>query len=186
MAPLTLVVGGVRSGKSRFAEQLAAAYPPVTYLATARAFLEGTDADAEMAERIARHQQRRAAFAPPWQTIEEPWDVAGAVTAHGAAGSVLVECLTLWLTNLLVGGPGQLERANADVLAQMDALVLAARRTPARVVVVSNEVGCGIMPANALARRFGDLLGEANQRLAAAAAEVYGCMAGIPLRLKPH
>jgi adenosylcobinamide kinase/adenosylcobinamide-phosphate guanylyltransferase len=186
MAHLTLIVGGVRSGKSRFAEQLAAAHPPVTYLATARAFLEGTDADAEMVERIARHQQRRAAFAHPWETNEEPWDVAGAIAAHGGTGCVLVECLTLWLTNLLVGGPGHPGLANVDILTEVDALAEAARRSPVRVIVVSNEVGLGIMPINALARRFGDLVGDANQRLAAVAAEVYGCMAGIPLRLKPQ
>jgi len=183
MPHLTLIVGGVRSGKSRFAEQLAAAHPPVTYLATARATLEGTDADAEMAERIARHRLRRAATS--WQTVEEAWDVAGIIAAHGGAGCVLVECLTLWLTNLLLGGPGQPALEDADILARVDALADAAQRAPARVLVVSNEVGCGIMPANALARRFADLLGEANQRLAAAGSEVYGCMAGIPLRLKP-
>jgi adenosylcobinamide kinase/adenosylcobinamide-phosphate guanylyltransferase len=175
----------VRSGKSRFAEQLAAAHPPVTYLATARTALEGKEADAEMAERIARHQERRAAFAIPWRTVEEPWDIPGVLAAQGEAGCVLVECLTLWLTNLLLGGPGQAALDDAGLRARVDALVTAAERTPARVLVVSNEVGCGIMPVSALARRFGDVLGEANQRLAAASTEVYGCMAGIPLRLKP-
>jgi adenosylcobinamide kinase/adenosylcobinamide-phosphate guanylyltransferase len=185
MAHLTLVVGGVRSGKSRFAEQLAAAHPPVTYLATAQALLPGTDADAELTGRIARHRQRRAAFTPPWQTVEEPWDVAGAVAAHAAAGAVLVECLSLWVTNLLLGGPQCPALTDAAILERVDALAEAARRSSGRVIVVSSEVGCGLLPANALARRFGDLLGDANQRLAAAAAEVYGCMAGIPLRLKP-
>ncbi len=186
MSHLTLIVGGVRSGKSRFAEQLAAAQPPVTYLATARTTLEGTDADVEMAERIARHRQRRAQFPTPWQTLEEPWDVPAALAAHCGAGSVLVECLTLWLTNLLLGGAGRTVLDDAEILARVDALAEAATQTRARVLVVSNEVGCGIMPVNALARRFADLLGEANQRLATAASEVYGCMAGIPLRLKPR
>jgi len=186
MPHLTLIVGGVRSGKSRFAEQLAAAHPPVTYLATARAALEGMEADAEMVERIARHRERRAAFSPSWQTVEEPWDVPEAVAAHGGAGCVLVECLTLWLTNLLLGGPGRAALEDADVRARVDDLASAAERTAARVLVVSHEVGCGIMPTSPLARRFADLLGEANQRLAAASTEVYGCMAGIPLRLKPH
>ena len=186
MPHLTLIVGGVRSGKSRFAEQLAAAHPPVTYLATARATLEGTDADAEMAERIARHRQRRAQFPTPWQTVEEPWEVPAVVAAHQGTGSVLVECLTLWLTNLVLGGAGQPALADAEILARVDALAATARESMARVLVVSHEVGCGIMPVNALARRFADLLGEANQRLAAAAEEVYGCMAGIPLRLKPR
>jgi adenosylcobinamide kinase / adenosylcobinamide-phosphate guanylyltransferase len=186
MPHLTLIVGGVRSGKSRFAEQLAAAHPPVTYLATARATLEGTDADAEMAERIARHRQRRALFPTPWQTIEEPWDVPAVLAAQRAAGSVLVECLTLWLTNLVLGNADAKPLADADILARVDAMAAAAKQSPAHVLVVSNEVGWGIMPVNALARRFADLLGEANQRLAAAATEVYGCMAGIPMLLKPR
>jgi adenosylcobinamide kinase/adenosylcobinamide-phosphate guanylyltransferase len=185
MPHLTLIVGGVRSGKSRFAEQLAAAQPPVTYLATARATLQGTEADAEMTERIARHRQRRAALNPPWQTVEEPWEVPAAVANHGKTGSVLVECLTLWLTNLLVGGPGRTGLEDGDIFARVDALAEAGRRAAANVLIVTNEVGCGIVPVSPLARRFADLLGEANQRLAATAAEVYGCMAGIPLRLKP-
>jgi adenosylcobinamide kinase/adenosylcobinamide-phosphate guanylyltransferase len=205
MATLTLVIGGVRSGKSRLAEHLAAASPPVTYIATAFA------GDAEMARRIARHQQRRPA---EWKTVEEPWEVVRAVSIHASGGSVLLECLPLWLTNLLVGLSGKPAKAEADILAEVDALIEAAGRpvedrgstiedsgkpsessifdprssilgSPSgRLIVVSNEVGCGVMPANELARRFGDLLGEANQRLAARAAEVYGCVAGISYRLK--
>jgi adenosylcobinamide kinase/adenosylcobinamide-phosphate guanylyltransferase len=139
-----------------------------------------------MAERIARHRQRRAALATPWYTIEEPWDVPAALAAHGGTGCVLVECLTLWLTNLLLGGDGRPALTDADILARVDALTEAARQGAADVLVVSHEVGCGIMPVSALARRFADLLGEANQRLAAGATEVYGCMAGIPLLLKPR
>jgi adenosylcobinamide kinase/adenosylcobinamide-phosphate guanylyltransferase len=175
MADLTLVLGGVRSGKSRWAEQLAARHAPVVYLATAQA------GDPEMARRIAAHRRRRPA---EWQTIEEPWDVVGAVSRHGAPGCVLLECLPLWLTNLLVGLPGLPARADAEILAEVAALAGAATAVRGRVLVVSNEVGCGIMPANELSRRFGDLLGEANQHLAAAATEVFGCIAGIPLRIK--
>lgn len=178
MSQLTLVLGGVRSGKSRLAEQLAAAYSPVTYLATAQA------GDAEMAERITRHRQRRAQRPTPWRTVEEPWHVVETVRAHGDAGCVLVECLTLWLTNLLMGLPERAAQDDERILATMANLAEAAQQVPARVIAVSNETGCGIMPMNALARRFGDLLGEANQRLAAAATEVYGCVAGIPLRVK--
>jgi adenosylcobinamide kinase/adenosylcobinamide-phosphate guanylyltransferase len=182
MAALILVTGGVRSGKSRFAEQLAAASPPVTYLATAQ------PGDDEMARRIRLHQQRRAGWGPYWRTVEEPWDVAGAVAGHCRdhpdAGCVLLECLTLWLTNLLLGLPQRPALADAEVLLAVDRLgeTIAAGR--GRVIVVSNEVGCGIMPVNELARRFGDLLGEANQRLARGAAEVYACWAGIPVRIK--
>jgi adenosylcobinamide kinase/adenosylcobinamide-phosphate guanylyltransferase len=188
MARLTLIVGGARSGKSRFAEQLAAGLAPVTYLATALPAdrLPGAEPDAEMAARIARHRQRRAALAPAWRTIEEPWDVPGAVAAHGTAGGVLVECLTLWVTNLLLGVPGRAPLQDAEIIAEVRRLMQAGQEVPARVLVVSNEVGCGIVPANALARRFGDLLGEANQFVAAQATEVYGCLAGIPLRWKPQ
>ncbi len=178
MAQLTLVTGGVRSGKSRIAEQLAVAQAPVTYLATAQA------GDAEMAQRIARHQERRAAQTTNWQTVEEPWDVVPEILAHGTAGCVLVECLTLWLTNLLVGLPGRPALDDDAIRSRVTALGKAAQEVSGRVIVVSNETGCGIMPPNALARRFGDLLGEANQCLAADAAEVYWCVAGIPLRIK--
>src|SRR3954469_23610468 len=107
MARLTLIVGGVRSGKSRLAEQLAAGNAPVIYLATAVPpdRLPEAAADAEMVRRIAAHRARRAALA--WGTVEEPWDLPGAVTAHGACGCVLVECLTLWVSNLLLGLPGR-------------------------------------------------------------------------------
>jgi adenosylcobinamide kinase/adenosylcobinamide-phosphate guanylyltransferase len=175
MAKLTLVVGGVRSGKSRWAEQLAARHAPVVYLATAQA------GDPEMARRIDAHRGRRPA---EWQTVEEPWNVVAALSRHGTAGCVLVECLPLWLTNLLVGLLGLPPRTDAEIVAEVAALADAATAVRSRVIVVSNEVGCGIMPANDLSRRFGDLLGEANQLLAAAATEVFGCVAGIPLRIK--
>ncbi len=192
MARLTLIVGGVRSGKSRFAEQLAAGHSPVTYLATAAP--AESAADAEMAERIVRHRARRAALGPSWRTVEEPWDVPEAVVGHGAAGCVLVECLTLWVSNLLLGISGRMGLENEDIRARvrrLAAVAVAAAQpggpeVPAHVIVVSNEVGCGIIPQSALARRYGDLLGDANQVLAAAATEVYGCLAGIPLRWKPQ
>jgi adenosylcobinamide kinase/adenosylcobinamide-phosphate guanylyltransferase len=182
MGYLTLVVCGARSGKSRFAEQLAGASPPVTYLATAVA--ADAQADPEMAERIERHRQRRAERVPSWQTVEEGHAVAAAVRAHGSVGCVLVECLTLWLTNLILGSPDRPAETDTEVLRAVGELARAGREVPARVIVVSNEVGCGIIPLNALARRFADLLGEANQILAAEAEEVHTCVAGIPLRLK--
>jgi adenosylcobinamide kinase/adenosylcobinamide-phosphate guanylyltransferase len=174
MGHLTLVVGGVRSGKSRNAERFAAATPPVTYLATAHA------GDDEMRGRIAEHQRRRPMA---WTTVEEPWEVA-AVVARQAGGCLLVEDLTLWLTNLLVGVRDREALDDAGVRREVAALIEAIAKSAGHVVVVSGEVGCGIVPVNALARRFADLLGETNQRLAAAADEVYWCVAGIPVSIK--
>ncbi len=178
MAQLTLVLGGMRSGKSRFAEELARTAPPVTYLATAVA------GDAEMSQRIVWHRQRRAQYRPAWQCVEEPWHITEAIRTHGKTGCVLLDCLTLWITNMLLGSPAQPGLSDAEILAEADVLADAARTVPSRVIVVSSEVGCGIIPVDALARRFADLLGEANQRLAAAAAEVHVCLAGLPLRIK--
>ena len=175
MARLTLMVGGVRSGKSRLAEEQAANNPPVIYLATALA------GDAEMVERIARHRRRRS---PDWQTVEEPWDVVAAVTQHLNGGCLVLECLTLWLTNLMVGLPQHPGLDDTDILMEVDALIGAAQAGAGRLIVISNEVGCGIMPANDLGRRFADVLGEANQRLASAADEVFACWAGIAHKLK--
>jgi adenosylcobinamide kinase/adenosylcobinamide-phosphate guanylyltransferase len=174
MARVTLVVGGVRSGKSRHAEQLAAAAPPVTYLATAQA------GDDEMFRRIAEHRRRRP---EAWRTIEEPWDVAGVVRQH-TEGSLLIDCLSLWLTNLLVGKADFVVRDSAEVLEHVEELSGAITQARGRIIVVSSEVGCGIVPVAEVARRFADLLGEANQRLAALAQEVYWCVAGIPVRIK--
>src|SRR5262249_45327497 len=155
------------------------AHPPVTYLAAAAT----PDGDVEMLRRIEAHRQRRARHEPAWQAVEEPWDVPRVVRAHGSAGTVLVECVNLWVTNLLLGLPGREALADEEILVEVTSLAGAAQEVHGRVIVVSSEVGCGLMPANALARRFGDVLGEANQRLAAAAAEVYGCLAGIPIRM---
>jgi len=178
VAALTLVLGGVRSGKSRCAEQIALAQPPVVYLATAQA------GDAEMAARIAEHQRRRAAFVPPLRTVEEPWDIARVVAAQSGDGCLLVEDLGLWLTNLLVGLPGRPACDDGAVRVEVARLLAAVESTPGRVIVVSPEAGSGVVPVNALARRFTDLLGEANQRLAAAAGVVFLCVAGIPVAIK--
>ena len=170
MSPHVLVIGGQRSGKSRFAEGLVAGSgrTPV-YLATA------TAGDHEMAERIALHRSRRGAN---WQTIEEPLDLATAlVAATEPDRAVLVDCLTLWLTNLLT--------AHRDVADETDRLIAVLAEASAPVVVVSNEVGSGIIPANALARRFADLLGILNQRVAEAVGRVVLMAAGQPLQIKP-
>jgi adenosylcobinamide kinase/adenosylcobinamide-phosphate guanylyltransferase len=164
---LTLVLGGARSGKSRYAEGLFATLPPPwIYVATAEA------GDAEMAERIATHRARRG---DAWTTVEAPRDLAGALEAH-RKGPILVDCLTLWLTNLLL--------ADVDIDAESERLEGALARAEVSVVLISNEVGSGIVPDNALARRFRDLQGLLNQRIAARADRVILMAAGLPLTLK--
>lgn len=165
---LTLVLGGARSGKSRHAEELIERLPgPWSYIATAQGY------DDEMVERIALHRSRRGMS---WQTLDAPHDVAGALKGLPAGRPVLVDCLTLWLTNRML--------AEADVEAESAALAetLAAHDGPA--VVVSNEVGLSIVPENALARRFRDAQGRLNQMVAARADEVIFMVAGLPMRVK--
>ena len=169
-ARLTLVLGGARSGKSRYAEGLIAALPPPwIYVATAEA------GDAEMAERIAVHRSRRGAA---WQTIEAPHDLAGALAGAMVDAAVLVDCLTLWLSNRML--------ANADPNADIDRLERALDERSGPVVLVANEVGSGIVPDNALGRRFRDLQGVLNQRLAARADRVVLMVAGLPLVVKEY
>lgn len=166
---LTLVLGGARSGKSRHAETLLARLPPPwIYLATAQA------GDDEMAARIAAHRARRGAH---WRTIEAPRDLRGALAACGDA-PVLLDCLTLWLSNLML--------ARADIGAEMDGLEAALAAAPAPVVAVANEVGSGIVPEFPLGRRFRDLQGTLNQRMAARADRVVLMVAGLALPLKPQ
>jgi adenosylcobinamide kinase/adenosylcobinamide-phosphate guanylyltransferase len=166
-ARLTLVLGGARSGKSRYAERLITALPPPwVYVATAEAV------DAEMTERIAVHRARRGG---DWRTIEAPHDLAGALAAPAGA-PVLVDCLTLWLSNRML--------ALADVDAETARLEDALGRRASPMVLVSNEVGSGIVPDNALARRFRDLQGRLNQCVAARADRVVLMVAGLPLTVK--
>ncbi|MCG8359563.1 MAG: bifunctional adenosylcobinamide kinase/adenosylcobinamide-phosphate guanylyltransferase [Kiloniellales bacterium] len=170
LPPITLILGGARSGKSRHAEVLVEGQPgDCVYLATAEA------GDAEMAARIEAHRARRGAR---WRTVEEPLDLLGALGRHASAeGAVLVDCLTLWLSNLM-GAERDVEAECAHLLDGLAAL-------PGPVVFVSNEVGLGIHPMNALARRFVDHAGRLHQRLAEAAASVIFMAAGLPLHLKP-
>jgi adenosylcobinamide kinase / adenosylcobinamide-phosphate guanylyltransferase len=167
VAKLTFVIGGARSGKSRYAEGLIAALPPPwTYVATAQAL------DAEMADRIAAHRTRRGA---QWRIVEAPRDVAAALAAGGTT-PVLVDCLTLWLSNLIL--------ADADIGAETARLEEALAAAQAPVVLVANEVGSGIVPEHALGRKFRDLQGVLNQRIAARADRVVLVVAGLPLVLK--
>jgi adenosylcobinamide kinase / adenosylcobinamide-phosphate guanylyltransferase len=168
-ARLTLVLGGARSGKSRYAETIITALPPPwIYVATAQGL------DAEMAARIGAHRARRGAG---WSTLEAPRDLVAILTAPGHA-PILVDCLTLWLSNLMM--------ADAQIDAEFGRLVQALQNATAPVVLVANEVGSGIVPDNALARRFRDLQGSLNQRIAAQADNVVLVVAGLPLYVKGH
>ncbi len=165
---LTFVLGGARSGKSSHAEARVTALPaPWTYIATAQAF------DDEMAERIARHRARREAG---WETVDAPLDLAGALEAVTDGRPVLVDCLTLWLSNHML--------ADHDVEGESRRLADLLARPRGPWFVVSNEVGLGIVPDNALARRFRDAAGRLNQKVAAVADEVLFMAAGLPMRVK--
>ena len=167
---LTLVLGGAGSGKSRYAEALIERQPgKCVYVATAEA------GDPEMAARIRRHQARRD---KRWTTVEAQLDLVPALDTHARPGAaVLVDCLTLWLSNLLT--------ATRDPALESDALVSALPALKGPVVFVSNEVGLGIVPDNALARIFRDHAGRLHQAIAAAAQSVTFMVAGLPLQIKP-
>lgn len=167
----TLVLGGVRSGKSRYAESLAReAVGPITVVAT------GTVGDEEMAARIAAHRARRPAH---WTVIEEPLYLSGALSRVSNPDSlIIIDCLTLWLSNLLCHVDSRL------LDTEVERLLAALPDLPGNHIFVANEVGLGIMPINALARRFADTTGLLHQRLAAACDRVVLMIAGLPLTLK--
>jgi adenosylcobinamide kinase/adenosylcobinamide-phosphate guanylyltransferase len=164
-----LVTGGARSGKSSFvlAEAERAVAGPLAFVATA------TAGDDDMRDRIARHRDERG---PRWRTVEAPVAIEAALRGDGVDG-VVVDCLTLWVSNLMFT-PGE------DVDARTAALAEALRGAPKPVWLVTNEVGLGIVPDNEVARRYRDLLGRCNQRVAAVADRVTMLVAGLPMRLK--
>ncbi|MGH9628341.1 MAG: bifunctional adenosylcobinamide kinase/adenosylcobinamide-phosphate guanylyltransferase [Bryobacteraceae bacterium] len=168
--PLILIGGGSRSGKSRFAASLARKRGSrLGFIATAQAH------DDEMQARISTHRLDRG---DEFVTIEEPYDLPGAILSQGAQfDAVVVDCLTLWLSNLMLA-------EGYDVEAESARMLEAASKSPAALLLVTNEVGCGIVPENALARRFRDAAGLLNQQTAQAADEVYWMAFGCPLRLK--
>jgi len=167
---MILIGGGSRSGKSRAALQmLNDAGPRRGFIATAQAF------DEEMRDRIARHRAEREGSIVTW---EEPLDVAGRIAAEdGRYDAILVDCLTLWLSNLMLAG-------DQDVDLECRRLIEAATRSRSKIILVTNEVGCGIVPENALARQFRDAAGRLNQMAAADASEVHWMVFGIGLRIK--
>jgi adenosylcobinamide kinase/adenosylcobinamide-phosphate guanylyltransferase len=166
LPPLTLVLGGARSGKSAYAESVLADQPRPVYLATAQ------PGDGEMTDRIARHRARRG---ERWVTIEEPIDLLDALMRR-AGRPVLVDCLTLWLSNLLL--------AALPVDSEIDRLASHLPTLAGPVVFVANEVGLGIVPDNALARAFRDHAGRLNQAIAARCQRVVFVAAGLPLLIK--
>ncbi|RVD40472.1 bifunctional adenosylcobinamide kinase/adenosylcobinamide-phosphate guanylyltransferase [Mesorhizobium sp. M4A.F.Ca.ET.020.02.1.1] len=165
---LTFIIGGARSGKRAHAETLVTASPsPWAYIATAEAY------DDEMRERIALHRARRG---EGWATVDAPLDLAAAIEALPDHEPVLIDCLTLWLTNHML--------AERDLDAECRRLVDVLSRPRGPWFVVSNEVGLGIVPDNALARRFRDAAGRLNQQVAAVADTVLLMVAGLPLKVK--
>lgn len=187
---LTLVLGGARSGKSHYAEQLATEHAaitggPVTYIATARA--DDSVADEEMQLRIALHRARRPA---EWRLVEEPQSLADALFANARHdGCILVDCVTLWLNNLIFpAGSDYPEHAlitpPPPFTEEIDALLTALPMLPGHVILVSNEIGLGVIPMGAVTRFYVDELGRLNQKLAAAADRVRMLVAGIPITVK--
>jgi adenosylcobinamide kinase/adenosylcobinamide-phosphate guanylyltransferase len=167
LSHVTLVLGGARSGKSRYAETCITKAPsPWVYVATGQAY------DDEMKARIAEHQSHRA---QGWQTIEAPVDLASAIAEAGES-PILIDCLTLWLTNLMLG-----EHDIETAIARFEG---ALAQCTAPIFLVSNEVGLGIVPNSSLGRRFRDEAGKLNQRVAARAGRVLFMVAGLPMTLK--
>jgi adenosylcobinamide kinase/adenosylcobinamide-phosphate guanylyltransferase len=169
--PLALVTGGARSGKSAFAQDRAEEHAaPHLYIATAE------PGDDEMRERIARHRAERG---PRWLTVEAPLDPCAALRAASGVGSALIDCVTLWISNLLSTGA-----TDAAIEQACRGLADRARDAALPVFIVTNEVGMGIVPEHPIARRFRDVAGRANQSLARAAGEVWLLVAGQPVRVK--
>lgn len=172
MKETLLVTGGCRSGKSRFAVGFADhRFRRKIFVATCQA------QDQEMRQRIKAHQEARS---PDWKTIEAPTALPEAVASHGShADVILVDCLTLWVSNLLAE-----DRSQQEILARADSLVQGINEVPCSVILVSNEVGTGIVPENELARRFRDVAGLVNQTVAACVGSVVWMVTGIPVRIK--
>jgi adenosylcobinamide kinase/adenosylcobinamide-phosphate guanylyltransferase len=181
---LILILGGARAGKSAYAERLATGYgPQVLYVATAEV------KDDEMRARIQAHRARRPST---WTTFETPTEVGTALLgAWPVADVILLDCLTLLVTNVLLAHGGEVadspeveQTINAAVTTEIDTLLIAQKQLSLPVIIVSNEVGMGLVPPYPLGRLYRDILGRANQQLAAAADRVYLMMAGLPIALK--
>ncbi|MFC1969230.1 bifunctional adenosylcobinamide kinase/adenosylcobinamide-phosphate guanylyltransferase [Chloroflexota bacterium] len=181
--PSVLIIGGARSGKSGFAQELALKLgEPVLFVATA------TAGDEEMAERIAQHRKARPAT---WSTLEATTGIGDKICGHlGQAKVVIVDCITLLVNNIFSRYDQQGEQINAsqveeEIAAEIEGLIKSIKRIDARFIIVTNELGTGLVPPSKVARLYRDLLGKANQKLAEVSEEVYLLVAGIPVRIKP-
>ncbi|WP_147533603.1 bifunctional adenosylcobinamide kinase/adenosylcobinamide-phosphate guanylyltransferase [Bacillus marasmi] len=178
--PITYITGGVRSGKSEFAEKLATDFKqPVLYVAF------GVNTDSEMQERIERHQVRRP---HTWGTVEKPYELLAPTNQYQGYEIVLVDCFSTWLTNRLILIPEvelRNEKYRIEILEEVQAWLTRIAEMPQRIIIVSSEVGLGGVAMSTLGRLFHDLLGECNQLIAQAADEAYAVLSGLPLRLKP-
>jgi adenosylcobinamide kinase / adenosylcobinamide-phosphate guanylyltransferase len=185
MGRILLVTGGARSGKSSFAERMIADFgSDIAYIATATAF------DDEMVDRIGKHRSQRPTS---WQTFETPTEPSAVIVAEGDRfTAMLLDCLTVMVTNRMLAQPIDWERptvqelnaVESDVMAEIEALIHAASGSRADLIAVTNEVGYGIVPPTPLSRCFRDCAGRVNQRMAAIATEVYLVVAGLPVRIK--
>jgi len=180
MAKVIFVLGGARSGKSGFAEGIAKKYQEVVYIATAEA------GDEEMRKRINAHRERRPAH---WETIESPYNINEAVAGlNGKANIVIIDCITLYITNLLLKygdvDESAKDRGEAKILNEIETLCRICKEVSPDIIIVSNETGLGIVPENVLSRLFLDVAGRTNQLIANHADEVYFMVAGIAQRIK--
>jgi adenosylcobinamide kinase/adenosylcobinamide-phosphate guanylyltransferase len=169
---ITLLIGGARSGKSKFAVELAArSGGKVAFIATA------TESDEEMKARIAEHRRMRPSS---WVTVEEPINVPQWISSHGNGfDTLIIDCIALWLSNCMAVG-----MSDEAILSEVEQLIDACRRSGCNVIIVSNEVGMGVVPTTPLGRRFRDMAGKVNQLIASQADIVYWLCAGIPVRIK--
>ena len=171
MGKIILILGGARSGKSTQAMKLAKKYNKVAFLATCQAL------DKEMKDRIRLHQETRPKH---WKTIEEPRDVAARLKEiNDTFECIIIDCLTLWISNLMLAGYKE-----TDILKEIETILTHHKKINSKIIMVSNEVGLGIVPANKLARAFRDIAGRVNQRVARDAHEVFFMFSGIPTRIK--
>jgi len=185
MGKLIFVTGGARSGKSRFAEELLDGIDDVLYIATAVAF------DDEMRERIKLHRERRN---PLWKTVEGYRETGFVINEHSSGSlALLLDCITVLVTNLMLSdqsidwdqiSTSEIDDIEENINFEIDKLLEAVRSFKGTAVVVSNEVGMGIVPAAPLSRHFRDIAGRVNQRIAASADDVYFTVSGIPLKIK--